>query len=252
MTYFPNKFSDALLKNISLGTGAVPDQSIGELRGRHRGQSIAILGSGPSLSRFSGKQDIVIAVNGGAFSPFRYQYFVCGDQIAPKRSWFHQSKKFDATRIISSFLAPFDPFLYPQVNDRVALPSNSVFLKPVLARALSTLYSYSPALPPEKPHLLFQYERLPLVCYAEAPFNPNSQRFFHGATISGVALQLAVLMGAAEVNLYGVDFDNVTGLDYHHPTSEQGKISTNLQRESFAKLELMAARYDVKIYRPGA
>lgn len=211
--------------------------SLDSIRAKHRGDTIAILGSGPSLASFTGAQSIAIAVNGAAFSKIPYHYFVCGDALSPQRSWFLASTMYDATRIVSSFVAPHDPLLFPAVEVRRRLQRQTAF----------DLYEYEPDAMPTPPHLWFQYESAPISRFDQLSFDASATRLFHGATITGVALQLAVIMGAKEIHLYGCDFSNRTGFDYLLPTTERGGVSTELQRRSFQKLVDAAQRRGVRV-----
>ena len=48
-------------------------------------------------------------------------------------------------------------------------------------------------------------------------------RFYRGATISGVAMQLAEYMGAKEIHLFGVDMNNFDGKTYLNPANNIGE-----------------------------
>jgi hypothetical protein len=50
----------------------------------------------------------------------------------------------------------------------------------------------------------------------------DSPRFLAGATISGVALQLAVYMGVREVEMFGVDMSNIDGRTYYSANGNVG------------------------------
>ncbi len=55
----------------------------------------------------------------------------------------------------------------------------------------------------------------------------SEPRFYRGATISGVALQLADYMGAKEIQLFGVDMNNFDGSTYMNPANNIGKTREN-------------------------
>ena len=52
-------------------------------------------------------------------------------------------------------------------------------------------------------------------------------RFYRGATISGVAMQLAEYMGASEIHLFGVDMNNFDGKTYMNPANNIGETRDN-------------------------
>lgn len=96
---------------------------ISRLRNKYDGLTGAILGSGPSVRFYEEKENIAIAVNGAAFLNKRYDYFVTGDRRAPDRDWwlFSNQKRNLVTRLVSAYIAPFDPFLYPEESVRIKL-----------------------------------------------------------------------------------------------------------------------------------
>ncbi len=216
------------------------------LRGKHRGQSVAVLGGGPSLGNFEGRQDVAIAVNGAALLPRRYDYFLCGDESAPKRSWFQASAQWNATRVVSSFVAPWDPLLFPDSETRLRLQA----ALPLRRTSTAPFYEYEPNATVSPPHIWFQYEHPPVSRFHDLPFDRNAGRFFHGATIAGAAVQLAAVMGAAEIHLFGCDFSNRTGLDYFLPTKEAGGVSSQVQIDSFAKVLRQAEKLGIHVVRP--
>ncbi len=231
---------------------AEAERLLGSIRAKHRGQTLTILASGPSLSVFKGRSDVVMALNGAAFVDERYDYFLCGDAASAQRPWFLESAKFQATRIVSSFVAPFDPILFPNGVQRQVMQAAVPFDAAVARRRMSGLYNYEPSEKVAPPHLWFQYEHPPLSRFGEVPFDAASPRFFHGATIAGVALQLAVVMGVAEVRLFGCDFSKVTGREYWRPTAEKGGESTPLQQANFTKLLTLVERAGIKVFRAGS
>ena len=228
---------------------AEAERLIGTLRGKHQGQTLAILASGPSLLAYRGDADVALAVNGAAFVDEPYQYFLCGDIVSAQRSWFTESSKFNAARIVSSFVAPFDPLLYPDATQRQTMQASLPIAAAAKTRRMSLLYKYEPSEKVSSPHLWFQYANPPISSFSEVPLGAANSRFFHGATIAGVALQLAVVMGVAELRLYGCDFSNVSGRDYWRPTTEKGGESTPLQRANFAKLLAVVERLGIKVFR---
>lgn len=210
----------------------------------HLGQSIAILGSGPSLEKYQG-HSIAIAVNGAAFSEFPYSYFMCGDLASPDQSWFYQSNKYSAKRLIASFIAPYDETLYPDSTIRTQLQNqlSPLFEEAKQKKSMMFVYPYTPSHIPQSPHSWFCYE-------SDCEINPNlnldrilrTGRVIAGATIAGVALQTAWLMGASEIWIYGCSMDNESGDNYFGNHHFSGKTNS-IQRENFNTLiDLIQAR----------
>lgn len=218
-------------------------------RGAHVGASIAVLGSGPSLGRFAGQQPIAIAVNGAATSDVPYQYFACGDPESYQREWFYGSRRHAAKRIVAALLTPRDAIIYPSRLVRGGLRlERRLFIAMLRLRRSLSLHDYSPSATPAPGHGWFQY--LP----SRFPSDPavlddcvRRGRMVHGATIAGVALQLAVIMGGAEIHLYGCAMDNDGGGNYYRPGS-RGR-STPLQRQNFATLVQWAEGRGVAVIR---
>jgi len=207
---------------------------IDRYRNRHAGQPIAVLGSGPTLDLFTGTEPVAIAVNGAAACAVPYQYFVCGDIQSPRRSWFYASRRHDARRIVASFLAPLDKVLYPSAGLRVRLRLDLAW-RAGRRRSLVSLYDYVPFAEPAAEHGWFHYA-VPDFPHTAEDFGRllAAGRLLHGATISGVAMQIALLMGASAIHLYGCSMDNDAGNNYCLPGSK-GR-TTPLQRSNLASL----------------
>ena len=202
---------------------------------------LAILGSGPSLSFFRGGYDCTIAVNGAALIDFNYDYFMCGDFQSPKRDWFLASQHVNATRIVANFLAPFDPIVVPNKSDRDAMRSLPLFRKKFSVWNRIRYFNFRPSASAHAPHRYFYYHPLSdtfLVRPVTSEFRGETPKFYCGATIAGVALQLASYMGAAEIHMYGVDMNNFDGKTYHDPARNRGRI----QRVHVRKLAWLTSK----------
>lgn len=219
-------------------------------RDAHAGRAIAVLGSGPTLALFRGQQPLAIAVNGAATHDVPYRYFVCGDPASPWREWFYGSRRHDARRLVASFVAPRDALLYPRRRTRARLRLQRLphSLAARLRGSLTPLYDYAPRARPAPGHGWFQYvvDEFPADA---APFHDSLRqgRVLHGATIAGVAVQIAVVMGAAAIHLYGCAMDNDTGGNYLRAGS-QGR-TTPLQRANFATLLAWVEQAGVEVVR---
>jgi hypothetical protein len=215
-----------------------------ELKNRFKGSKLVILGSGPSLSLFQGGYDCAIAVNGAAFVDHKYDYFMCGDFQSPQKKWFLSSERVNSTRIIANFIAPFDPVVVPELKYRDIMQNFPIFKKKLSLRSrFSThrfrkhrdeYYSFRPIIDPCPPHHYFYYNPLSATFEVKpvtSEFQGESPKFYFGATIGGVALQLASYMGAAEVHLYGVDMNNFDGKTYFDPQKNSGRIKESHVRK---------------------
>lgn len=202
--------------------------SVESIRKKHAGKDIAVVASGPSSVSFSGREDVSIAVNGAAELFPATDYFVCMDGRSPRRAWFNTPS---GARILSSYVIPFSAAAYPDararhhVQEELAAWLNKPFMgeEELLDVLIETydprLWSFTPSLEPACPHVYFNVgEDFSLV-------SRDQELIIHGASVSGAALQIAFLMGARNIHLYGCSFDNDGGARYcYHPKeSEHGK-----------------------------
>jgi hypothetical protein len=91
-------------------------------------------------------------------------------------------------------------------------------------------HSFRPAIKPKSPHLYYRYKGLGETNEPErlsSTFWMSEPRFYRGATISGVAMQLSEYMGASEIHLFGVDMNNFDGKTYMNPAHNIGITSDN-------------------------
>lgn len=227
---------------------------LASLKNRHQGQCIAILGSGPSLLDYGGDAEVSIAVNGAAAIDHSYDYFMCGDKRSPARPWFQLSRKCGATRIVSNVLAIQDPLLYPDEGVRKKLQQDFQDHK----RRYSLLgepakFAYRPKVPPIHPHLYFKWggsinrlSPLRLKWWLAG----SSPRFLVGASIAGVALQMAAFMGARQVVLYGVELSNFDGQTYFDPAGNEGRTKAH-HANNFAKLSEFMRKRGIEVMHAG-
>jgi hypothetical protein len=210
---------------------------IADLKDGFRRSKIVVLGSGPSLALFQGGYDCAIAVNGASFVDHKYDIFLCGDFQSPKREWFLSSERMNSARIIANFLAPFDPIVVPEIKHRKAMQNLPIFKRRLSLRSRFSshrfrryrfeYYRFQPVTDPCPPHHYFYYDPFSETSDAQpvtSEFQGETPRFYFGATIAGVALQLASYMGAAEIHLYGVDMNNFDGKTYSQPQKNSGRI----------------------------
>ncbi len=190
--------------------------SIDKYRGIHKGTRIAVLGSSPTLSLYHNEEDIAIAVNGAPQAlnkQSKVDYFMCGDKDSYKRQWFLSSQRFNATRIVSSFVLPFDEIIIPDIQERKKLQKRLMDFestKESLIKFILDDYIL------DSSHGFFYYSR---------PWNQeisrDQKRFAKSCTITGVASQMALVMGAEEIHLYGCSFGDVKGNHYSYDAKDE-------------------------------
>lgn len=183
--------------------------NLGKFRGLHHGQEMAVLGSGPTLNLYEGTPALSIAVNGASEIHRPYTYFICGDKHSPERPWFTASEKWQATRIVASFVAPFDPILYPDPNLRADLQADGRFVDGCFED-----YSYEPPIKPIEPQAVFRYDPVAIHHRSELPISRDQETLLYGGSIAGVAVQFAFIMGASKIHLFGCSMDNEAGSNY--------------------------------------
>lgn len=162
---------------------------------------------------------------------------MCYDTKSPIRDWFYAADP-SVPRIISSYLAPLDERLYPNAKlmeklqeglaKRLGIsPSSSIqSFADALHRQWTiqettheqVQFDYDPQEQPAQPHAYFMLGGIEKL----ANISRNQERLNHGPTISGLALQLAFIMGASEIHLYGCEFNNPDGSYYTYPTPATG------------------------------
>jgi hypothetical protein len=185
----------------------------------HRGKTIAVVGSGPTATAFDPRDnDNSIGVNGAAMLAYRgirLDYFLCGSQHSPRQPWF--AVDCAATRIICARFALQDRYLYP--NE----------LYPDLVRMSYPVGDIDEIrLPsPAPPHLTYRYTRNPTTAFLAGmrPFD----KVLIGGTITSVAVQIAYLMGASRIKLYGCSFSKQTSQQPQHyfyrpPVNRRGGV----------------------------
>lgn len=220
------------------------------LRARHDGASIAVLGSSPSLSLYRSEQDVTIGVNGAAIAigaNCRMDYFMCGDKNSPNRRWFLASERFGATRLVASHVLPFDPIVIPNVRERQGLQQE---LRTFVAKGNHAWQFALGAYEIKTRHGFFEY-RQPS---SKQRVSRRQRKFVKGGTISGTAVQMALLMGASSIHLYGCSFGAVGGSHYaYDPEGEPGQIQRDQTEEmDFILRQILQAGVRVFSHGPTA
>lgn len=190
---------------------------INQLRGIHAGATISIVGSSPTAKSFCPKEcDVSIGVNGAALLGPYFNYFLCMTRDAAEHDWF--DRDCSRSRIIGSKIATLDYRLYPATFDATL--------------GQRKLYIEEPDLPePARPHFIFA-ARSPTEQGVEALLERRAEALMTHGTTAGQAVQLAFLMGASCIQLYGCSFSaDTSGKPGHYfydaPQQQTGWISTD-------------------------
>lgn len=219
---------------------------INKYRRIHEGSSIAVLGSSPTLQLYKGNEDIAIAVNGalmGLRADLHVEYFMAGDKESHLRQWFLSSEEYAATRIVSSFVLPHDPVIIPDETERARLQRLlQEHIETNMHHIDFTLDDYVL----NSRHGFFRYNRP-----WEQKISPNQEWFTKSSTISGVAAQMALVMGAKEIHLYGCSFGDVEGKHYSYDSRGEPGMIKPWQPINMDFLLMQIIRQDIQVYSHG-
>ncbi len=178
------------------------------IRGKHQGSSISIIASGPSAILFNGSGDVSIGVNGAAVLGRHYNYFLYGDHRSHQNDWF--GVRCSDVRIGARIVASMDKIMYPESRfaniERIAVPAHKQYLASTVPEPIA-------------PHLIFKYST-----YKPKKVAYNQRSLLCGGTIAGCAVQLAFLMGARQIDLYGCDFTHEYG-HYFYQANRTGYVA---------------------------
>lgn len=205
---------------------------LARLRDAHKGTTIAIVASGPTAVMFDGACDVSIAVNGAALLGKRFDYFLCGDKFAPDKDWFYVDCS--SVRVIARIVATMDKFLYPDDRypklKRMAMPQQQQHH----TRRIP---------PPISPHLTFRYR-----WFHDGELSREINYLMFTGTIACCAVQLAYIMGAAHVKLYGCNFYHSPSIHYFYdaPKAQVGRVR-GAQREVMDKVLGEVRKFGVKV-----
>jgi len=181
--------------------------------------------------------DVTIAVNGSAFLGHKFDYFLCGDKNAHTKDWFDVDCSY--VRVIAKIVASMDKILYPAERfpdlERLAVPQHE-------QHRVKSLPD------PVPPHITFRYR-----WYVEGRMTRDLDYLMFSGTISCCAVQLAYIMGAKAVELYGCNFHHGKRSHYFYDASvgQVGRVRPS-QREIMDKLlkEVRGLGMKVTIFGP--
>lgn len=209
-----------------------------QLIGKHEGARIGVLGSAPSLEEYksaiNSECDIVIGCNGALMSldPDKHvvDYFIYYDARSFTRQWFCREEPFHnrfgskVTRVLPTYMLPFDPNVLESKNDREQLLDDLKKFKELNPAEEDIVY-FNPDISKMKLEgVAFR------VCDLNLSFvNRHDGPMCRRSTITGIGSQLAYKMGAKRINLFGCEFDNPLGNErYSYDNQmERGQIRPN-------------------------
>lgn len=216
------------------------------IRDIHAGKVFAVLGSAPSVRKFSRKEEIVIGVNGASQLLVRHDYFLSMYKGAHHRSWFQTIER-GVSHILRPHSALYSRHLYEDDRfreslissnecfmDRYPLQTKREIISGRVVRFVSKEYEPEPnrlcQFPaPKEPHIILR-EVDP-----KQRIHKRMTKVSPGGTSACTAIQVAFVMGASEIHLYGVEFTNHTsdnhlnGTNYFYDTKveEGGRTTTS-------------------------
>jgi len=200
---------------------------IHKLWDKHVDSTVAVIGSGPSATMYNGQGDISIAVNGAALLGRRFTYYMVGDSLSFSYDWFD----IDCSdiRIIARIVAGKDYKLYPadMAVNRVAVQAHKQHI-------VSDLPD------PVPPHLIYNY-----AAYDPKGLHKGMNSLMRGGTIACCAVQIAYLMGASKILLFGCPFTHSNG-DYFYESSRIGSICMS-QRATMDDVLAIIRREEVAV-----
>lgn len=210
---------------------------------RHEGADIAVIGASPTAAGFAGREDVSIAVNGAARLGPRFDYYMCADPRATDQAWFHLDCA--ETRVMAVNVASMDYLLYPEGSLR-------------MRESLPWDRQHELALPqPKPPHLIYCLGQLSDGALQQL-LERDTDHLLMGGTIACQAIQLAYLMGAKSVHLYGCSFSLATsGGPNHYFFPQDGHATGELRADQLRVMNFVLARIrahsvEVVVHGPSA
>jgi hypothetical protein len=181
----------------------------------HQGETVSIVGSGPSADLYQGGSGVSIGVNGAARLHQHFSYFLYGDRYAYKRDWFRTDCS--DVRVAARIVATMDELIYPKADVRMSVTADNQ----MMVRGIPD---------PEPPHKIFNYMR-----YRPQRLKRTQSSLLFGGTIACCALQLAWIMGASKVIVYGCNFQHSRNSHYFYRSNFTGTV-TQSQRDTMQEI----------------
>jgi len=157
--------------------------------GLHAGATLALIGSGPTALNYQAAEDVAIVLNGAVLIEQPFHYFLGIDHRLPERPYWNITR--GETRIIGALIAGADPRLYPGGRHEPVTVARNVIADEWLE-----------AHPPQDPHCFAYHVRE----FAPPDYAaPLPDWLTHGGNVAHCGLEVAYRMGAAQINMYGID-----------------------------------------------
>jgi hypothetical protein len=167
-----------------------------QIRDKHKDKTICILGSGETAPLYANTCDVCIAVNGALSLKKEIDYFVAFDHRVIHKAYF--DSKPEVTRLLGVNIATLSRVAYP---DSLKVPR-------VIQCGLTVTKDPVPARPP---HLAWTFTRPATV----EELDIDSAHMYSADNVVIPAFQLAYLMGAREIHLYGIGLHKHYYFDGH-------------------------------------
>jgi hypothetical protein len=164
---------------------------LAEIDGLHKGCSIAILGPGNSIEDYQGKEDVAIAMNSAILLDSKIDYFAAFDIHVPQLPYF--TVKPEVTRLLGGTITMLCPYTWTDIP--LKYRRRLVTMHMAVGQAgIPSDYQ------PNAPHgyWYFKYE------VPRAP-KQHTRSLTAYKTIFFPTLEIAYLMGAKQINIYGCD-----------------------------------------------
>ncbi len=189
------------------------EMNLERMRGLHQGKSFAVIGSGPSALMYAGHEDVGIGVNAAAQLLKGGGYFVSMYKAIQFRSFFEQIP-LDLNWVLRPHSAIYSKAFYSDDVRNQLIQVNCDYMEkhPEQTqvvngfRYVSKEYEYMPefvdSMPGHEKHLLVRHVQDDIEISRFQPVLTQQ------GTSSSTAIQLAFILGAAEIHLYGVEFSH--------------------------------------------
>ncbi|MBU0665883.1 MAG: hypothetical protein ABIC91_03285 [Nanoarchaeota archaeon] len=188
-----------------------------KFRDLHQGEDFAVIGSAPSALLFKRNETKAIGVNGAGKLLQSDDYFISGDEATHTRSWF-KGLDSDVHCILRPHTAIYSEKFYPNKKLREDMirvyetymdknPNITHFkkgqgLRCILPGNEFIDYYFSKIPEPAKNHYLIRKVT------SDEPVSKYQTSINVGGTSACMAVQVAFIMGAKNIHLYGVEFSN--------------------------------------------
>lgn len=240
------------------------DLILKDMQGIYDRKSIAILGPGPSAALYKGKEDVTIAVNGGVQLLGDEGYFLSMYKAIQFRSFFRKVSS-KIIHILRPHSAIYSKVFYNKSDRQHFIQINNEYMEqhPEQTqlfngnRFVSKEYEFMPHFLDELPghHLHLLVRRV----QDNIKISRDQSMLTQQGSSSSTAIQLAFIMGAEQIHLYGVGFTyNEASSDkeksqyfYTPPASESGGPSLIKYKKDIDKIILAIMSENCMVFSHG-